>query len=440
MKKVIGFMVTLVLMISILCTSVFAATVGQKLTSPETGWKRIDDKDSNIIYSGMHADASNGSCYNKTATRVANGQAGSYTFKFYGTKLRLISYKAYADHSRDNEVKIDGVVSGNYSSYDSTPGTSVYQLLVYEKTGMSLGFHSVEVAAKDITTYGTVLDAIDIDDTGYLVNPNVPSQPTDLSAIAGDAKVDLSWTAVDSATSYNVQRATTAGGPYETITSNITEATYNDTGLTNGTTYYYVVTAVNTLGESSPSNEASATPFKPETKPEAPINLTALGGDSKVDLTWSATEGANTYTVKRSTTAGGTYTAIAENLTFTNYSDTDVTNRTTYYYIVTAINDAGESDSSNEASATPQESGTPEPTGDRAILVVTMTNGVISEYDLSISEVNAFVKWYEDKADGYGKAVYTINKNSNVAPFLSRKDYLNFDKIYSFEVKEYKIN
>ena len=262
--------------------------------------------------------------------------------------------------------------------------------------------------------------------------------PTNLIATAGDSKVDLSWTAVDGATSYNVKRATTAGGPYETIASNITGATYNDNGLTNGTTYYYVVTAVNSAEESNPSNEASATPFKPVVKPDPATNLVATGGDKKVDLTWNATEGASTYTVKRSTTAGGPYTVIAENLAATNYSDTGVTNGTTYYYIVTASNAEGESDQSNEASATPTDTQQPTQNGDRAILVVTMTNGTIAEYDLSMTEVNAFVKWYSDKADGSGKAVYTINKNSNLAPFLSRKDYLNFDKIYSFEVKEYK--
>lgn len=328
-----------------------------------------------------------------------------------------------------DEVVAYDTNTGNWSTIASMPGVrSDYGKAEYDNKVYIIDGR---------TTNSTVCTNIVY---SYTLPNMVIAAPPDLSVVAGDQKADLSWTAVDGSTSYSLKRATTAGGPYESIATGITGTKYADTGLTNGTTYYYIVTAVNSAGESNPSNEASATPFKPETKPEAPINLTAVGWDSKVDLTWNATEGASNYTVKRSTTAGGPYAVIAENIIATNYSDTDVTNGTTYYYIVTASNAEGESEPSNEASATPTGTQQPPQNGDRAILVVTMTNGTIAEYDLSMTEVNAFVKWYEDKADGSGKAVYTINKNSNVAPFLSRKDYLNFDKIYSFEVKEYKIN
>lgn len=86
---------------------------------------------------------------------------------------------------------------------------------------------------------------------------------------------------------------------------------------------------------------------------DAPV-LTATAGKAKVDLSWTASEGATSYNVKRSTTAGGPYTTIA---TVTNsaitYTDSDVTNDTTYYYVVSAVNDSGESENSNEVSATP---------------------------------------------------------------------------------------
>ncbi|SMC72153.1 SPRY domain-containing protein [Sporomusa malonica] len=82
-----------------------------------------------------------------------------------------------------------------------------------------------------------------------------------LSATAGDARVTLSWTTVIGATGYNVKRATTAGGPYTTIASNVTGPSYTDNAVTNGTTYYYVVTAITADSESGNSNEASATPI-----------------------------------------------------------------------------------------------------------------------------------------------------------------------------------
>ncbi|MFN2513923.1 MAG: fibronectin type III domain-containing protein [Pyrinomonadaceae bacterium] len=123
--------------------------------------------------------------------------------------------------------------------------------------------------------------------------------------------------------------------------------------MTNGTTYYYVVTAVNSAGESANSNQASATPTAPPTPPAAPTGLTATAGNAQVALSWTASSGATSYNVKRSTTSGGPYTTIAPGVTTTSYTDASVTNGTTYYYVVTAVNSTGESANSNQASATP---------------------------------------------------------------------------------------
>lgn len=75
--------------------------------------------------------------------------------------------------------------------------------------------------------------------------------------------------------------------------------------------------------------------------------------------------------------------------------------------------------------------------GNSAILEITMTNGTIKEYSLTNTELEAFLTWYDNRSDGIGKSYYLIPKKSNVEPFLSRKEYLSFDKIYSFEVKDY---
>jgi cellulose 1,4-beta-cellobiosidase len=88
----------------------------------------------------------------------------------------------------------------------------------------------------------------------------VPPAPTGLTATAGSAQVALSWNATSGATGYNVKRSTTNGGPYSNVATNVTSPSFTNTGLTNGTTYYYVVTAVNASGESPVSTQASATP------------------------------------------------------------------------------------------------------------------------------------------------------------------------------------
>lgn len=86
-----------------------------------------------------------------------------------------------------------------------------------------------------------------------------PSASSGLAATAGDGQVSLTWAATAGATGYSVHRGT-ASGSHTTIQTNVTGTSYVDTGLTNGTTYYYVVTGTNAEGEGGDSNEASATP------------------------------------------------------------------------------------------------------------------------------------------------------------------------------------
>ena len=87
-----------------------------------------------------------------------------------------------------------------------------------------------------------------------------PIAPTGLTANGGNAQVALTWTASAGALSYNVKRATVSGAVFTTIATNVGLVGYVDTGLVNGTTYYYVVSMVNSLGESPDSTPASATP------------------------------------------------------------------------------------------------------------------------------------------------------------------------------------
>ena len=85
--------------------------------------------------------------------------------------------------------------------------------------------------------------------------------PTGVKAVAGNAQIGLSWTAVSGASSYNVYRAATAGAESATpIKTGVTATSYTDTGLTNGTKYYYKIAAVNGGGISVLSSEVSATP------------------------------------------------------------------------------------------------------------------------------------------------------------------------------------
>lgn len=166
-------------------------------------------------------------------------------------------------------------------------------------------------------------------------------------------------------------------------------------------------------------------------------DLTAEAGDSKVILNWSPVSNASNYNVYRSTTPGGPYQTVTNAVYGSPFIDLDVVNGTAYYYVVTAVTPGGESAYSNEASATPQPKEV-EPSGDRALLTITLTTGLEKEYDLPMEEINAFINWYDAKDAGSGPSKYAINKhNNNKGPFIKRTDYVIFNNILTFEVNEY---
>lgn len=88
----------------------------------------------------------------------------------------------------------------------------------------------------------------------------IPEAPAMLLASPGDGAVPLRWQASFGATGYSVNRSEFDGGPYEAIASDVTGSSYTDTSVTNGTTYYYTVTATNSAGTSGNSPADSATP------------------------------------------------------------------------------------------------------------------------------------------------------------------------------------
>ena len=188
--------------------------------------------------------------------------------------------------------------------------------------------------------------------------------PASLAATAGDSQAALSWPSSVGASGYHLKRATANGGPYVSIACP-TSTSYLDSGLTNGTSYFYVVSAAYTGGpdsggESADSSQASATP-QPAIPP-APGGLVATPGNAQVALSWNTSSGATGYRVKRSTTSGGPYAVVASPSS-PGFTDTGLTNGTTYYYVVSAVNSAGESANSSQVSATPQAIAPASPSG-----------------------------------------------------------------------------
>lgn len=107
-----------------------------------------------------------------------------------------------------------------------------------------------------------VTDNASINGIEILASPATaaPLAPTNLVATVGNALVTLAWAVPAEATNFLVKRATLNGGPYSIIASNLTQATYRDPSFVPNTTYYYVVSASNALGESPDSSQVAARP------------------------------------------------------------------------------------------------------------------------------------------------------------------------------------
>ncbi|MCE0522099.1 MAG: family 16 glycosylhydrolase [Methylacidiphilales bacterium] len=173
--------------------------------------------------------------------------AGTYTISFYGAQR--------SGQVQPILVSVDGTPVGTY-----TPGSSSFALITTAPFTVAAGSHTVTFAATNNSADKTsFIDEVSISTSGG--GGGAPAAPTGLAATGGNAQISLSWTASSGATSYNVYRGTSSGGESGTpIATGITAANYNDTGLTNGTAYFYKVAAVNSSGTSGYSNEASATP------------------------------------------------------------------------------------------------------------------------------------------------------------------------------------
>ncbi|MGN1120189.1 MAG: leucine-rich repeat domain-containing protein [Oscillospiraceae bacterium] len=169
--------------------------------------------------------------------------------------------------------------------------------------------------------------------------------PQNVKATAGDKSVTVTWSEVDGAEKYRVQRLN--GSTWATI-AYPTTTTYTDTTVTNGTSYSYRVLSYVDGAWSGVSAVVSATPKSAATVPQ---NVKAAAGDGSVTVTWSAVSGATKYRVQRLN--GSTWVTVAYPTT-TAYTDTAVTNGTTYSYRVLSYVDGAWSGVSAVVSATPK--------------------------------------------------------------------------------------
>lgn len=175
--------------------------------------------------------------------------------------------------------------------------------------------------------------------------PNIPEPPTALKAVAEGMgnQVQLSWSASTSTevSYYKVYRSTTAVTKGSIVGDNVAATSWTDSGLTEGTTYYYTVTACDKAGNESKGTQFS---FTPNVAPAVPTNITTSVLDTgyQISLTWtaSASSDVNSYKIYRSTSLVNKGDLV-KNVINNTWVDSSVTEGQLYYYSISAVDKAG---------------------------------------------------------------------------------------------------
>ena len=362
-------------------------------------WSATRDASRYTLY---HSESSFAGVTDLTApgiTRVANITATSHTVSGLGNGTRYYfvltasnaggESGASSEASATPQVPAPGVPSGLRltagngqvaASWTAVSGASRYTLYhsqssitdvtasgVTAVANLTATSHTVRGLTNGRTYYFVVRasnaggDSAASDEASATPQVPVPGVPRGFSLAAGNAQVDATWTAVSGASRYTLYYSqssftslTTEG---VTKVENLTRTSRTVSGLTNGTRYYFRVTATNAGGESAASGEVSATPQVPA--PGVPNDLSLTAGNEQVDATWTAVSGATGYTLYYSSTSNlandlnrSDITKVA--VTGTSHTVTRLTNGTIYYFVLAATNAGGESAVSREVSATPQ--------------------------------------------------------------------------------------
>ncbi|RXT02861.1 fibronectin type III domain-containing protein [Ammoniphilus sp. CFH 90114] len=195
-------------------------------------------------------------------------------------------------------------------------------------------------------TVNTSTSAIETGETAQVTIPAGTARPTGLLASqTTETTTHLSWIGVTEATGYNLYQ--------DGILLNsrpLSSLSYDVSGLQPGHTYTFRVTAIVSGNETLASD-----PLMVATLPLSPVNLSALPLSGAVSLTWSSVSGASGYKVYMSTTSGAGFVEVDSSLVKTHpfYTVTGLTDGTTYYFKIKAVNASGVSGFSQEISAIP---------------------------------------------------------------------------------------
>jgi hypothetical protein len=262
------------------------------------------------------------------AAAAGDGQVSLSWSAVNGATSYNVYYAASAGVTTASETKVIGAVSGQ--AITGLANGTAYYFVVSAVNAAGESVTSDEISASPVLP--------------------LPVRPSGLVVSGGDGQVTISWTAVSGATSYNVYWGTATGvtpGNGTRISNAISGQTI--TGLTNGTAYFFVVTAENSAGEGVPSTQKSVTPASTPQAPGSPTGVTVTPGAGQVTISWAPVTVATSYNVYYllSDTTPTTATVIGTGTKVTS-ADSPVTvsglaTGASYWFTVTAVNVGGES-------------------------------------------------------------------------------------------------
>jgi alpha-N-arabinofuranosidase len=227
-----------------------------------------------MIRAGLGANAANAFIAVTPGSGVT--PSSGVTWQYRLTAGGGTSWNQTADLKAPYWVKLvrSGTVFTGYRSPDGTTWTQQGSMTTSMTSTVYVG---LALTSHNSSSLGTAtFDNVTVQ-PGW---PVAPAAPAGLTAAAGDGSVALNWSASAMATDYFVKRSTTSGSGYTSITTNASLA-FTNSGLTNGTLYYFVVSAGNTFGESTNSAPVSARPTS-----SALVAVGAAPAPGQVQFSW----------------------------------------------------------------------------------------------------------------------------------------------------------
>jgi regulation of enolase protein 1 (concanavalin A-like superfamily) len=273
-------------------------TAGESVVSPEESVTPLVTM-INVATNGTATASANGSSSTEGAAKAFDKSSGTKWFNGNAGTTGWIQYDLGTGVSR--VVKGYDVITGNdvpgrdprnwqfqgsangsvWTTLDNQTNEDFAAYLQFPQRYFITNTTAYRFYRLNITTNNGDATGIQLSELTLLMPVITPPPiPTGLNATAGDATVTLNWNPANNATGYNVKRSTTNGGSYSTaFSTSLTNGT--NSGLANGTLYYFVVTATNSSGESLNSAQVSVRPVS-----MTPTNIATTLNGGQLQLIW----------------------------------------------------------------------------------------------------------------------------------------------------------